>query len=266
MGGGPGGDAGEVGDAAVGYGVDTVTGDDFQGCAQDGGSGEASCRSVIMAHYRAGICFLTILRLSRINVQYLRLEEAVKSTQRSAPKAGDVTIDPVHGDTVRWLEIGTDASVTRLELIAEPQASGPPSHIHPKSYERFEVRSGAVRLRSGREERVVEAGETASVSPGTTHTWHNHTDEPAVVIVEMDPGFTFAQFIDEWFEMARAGRLNSKGDLGFLQSMALFYPHIDAIAAPGIPIGLQRALTGGMSRLARLRWASRPLGRGRGRG
>jgi quercetin dioxygenase-like cupin family protein len=172
-------------------------------------------------------------------------------TPRQAPRAGDVITNPIYGDTVRWLQIGSETSATRLELTVYPQASGPPAHKHPKSYERFEVVSGAVRLKSGREERVIEPGEKVTVPPGSTHTWHNHTDDPAVVVVEMDPGFSFAEFIDEWYELARAGRLNSKGDLSFLQSAVLFHPHVDAIAVPGIPLGLQRALMRGLSWFAR---------------
>lgn len=179
------------------------------------------------------------------------------SAKGRAPKVGNVIDDPVHGETVRWLRLGSESSLTRLELTAQPRASGPPAHIHPKSHERFEVLSGAVRLKTGREERVVGAGETATVGPGTSHSWYNHTDRPAVVLVEMDPGFTFAAFIEDWFELARTGRLNSKGDASFLQSMALFHPHIDAIAAPGIPLPLQRALTGAFSRLVRTRDVSR---------
>lgn len=176
--------------------------------------------------------------------------------QRQVPKVGDVINDPVHGETVRFVQVGTASSVTRFELIAEPQASGPPAHIHPMSYERFEVRSGAIWLKSGREERVVEAGETVTISPRISHTWYNHTREPAVVLVDFDPGYSVAQFLDQWYELARGGRLNSKGDLGFLQSAVLFYPHVDVIAAPGIPLGIQRVLFRSLSRLAGLRgWA-----------
>lgn len=172
---------------------------------------------------------------------------------RRALEVGDVINDPVHGETVRFLQIGSDSVPTRIEFTAEPNASGPPAHVHPKSHERFEVLSGAVMLRSGRDEWVVEAGEEVSVPPGTSHTWHNHTDRPAVVTVEMDPGFTFAEFLDEWYELARQGRLNSKGDLGFLDSAALFYPHVDTMAAPGSPLGIQRAVMRGFSWLGRRR-------------
>jgi quercetin dioxygenase-like cupin family protein len=178
----------------------------------------------------------------------------MSSTQRRTPKAGDIITNPVHGETVRFLEVGSATTVTRLELTAEPQASGPPAHIHPRSYERFEVLSGAVWLKSGREERAVEAGEKVTVPPGSTHTWHNHTDDLAVVLVEIDPGYGAAQFFEDWYKLARDGRLNSKGDTSFLQSMAIFHPHIgDLMAVPGVPLGLQKALGRSFGWVARRR-------------
>jgi quercetin dioxygenase-like cupin family protein len=177
----------------------------------------------------------------------------VTVAKRRTLKAGDVITDPIHGETVRFLQLGTASTPTRFELSVEPQASGPPAHVHPKSYERFEVRSGAIFLKSGAAERVVEAGEQVSLAPGTSHTWWNHTDQPAQVLVEIDPGFTSAQFLDQWYELARNGRLNSKGDLGLLHSAVLFHPHADAMAAPGIPLAVQRALMRTLSWVGRRR-------------
>lgn len=167
---------------------------------------------------------------------------------------GDTINNPVHGETVRFLEIGDETTPTRFELTVEPQASGPPAHVHPLSQERFDVVSGAVWLKSGRSQRAVEAGERIDVPPGISHTWHNHTDGPAVVLVEIDPGFGAAQFFDEWFQLARDGRLNSKGDSGFLDTMELFHPHIgNLMAVPGIPLGLQRVLARSFAAIARRR-------------
>ena len=115
-------------------------------------------------------------------------------TKRQPPDVGTIVEDPVHGYRVRFDQIGSATEAAKIEFTAEPQASGPPSHIHPKAYERFEVLSGAVMLQTGRNRRVVETGEKVSVSPGAPHTWFNHTDERAVVSVEMDPGLTMASF------------------------------------------------------------------------
>ena len=174
-------------------------------------------------------------------------------TKRQPPDVGTIVEDPVHGYRVRFDQIGSATEAAKIEFTAEPQASGPPSHIHPKAYERFEVLSGAVMLQTGRNRRVVETGEKVSVSPGAPHTWFNHTDERAVVSVEMDPGLTMASFLDEWYELARAGQLNSKGDLSLLRTAVLFYPHVEngLMAVPGIPLGIQPALMRSLSWLGR---------------
>jgi quercetin dioxygenase-like cupin family protein len=176
--------------------------------------------------------------------------------ERQPPEVGTIVDDPIHGYSVRFDQIGSDTEAGKLQFTAEPKASGPPAHIHPKCYERFEVLSGAIMLKMGRDQRVVEPGEKVSVPPGASHTWHNHTDQPAVVLVEMDPGLTFARFLDEWYELARDGRLNSKGDLGLLHTAVLFSPHVEngLMAVPGIPLRVQPSL------MRTLSWLGRRLG------
>lgn len=176
-----------------------------------------------------------------------------KMVGRRVLKTGDVIHNPVHGETVRFLQVGADGEteVLLVELTIEPQASGPPAHIHPASSERFEVRSGAIRLRSGREERVIAAGESATIEPATPHTFYNHTEEPVVVVTEWRPGLGMAEFLDKWFELARTGQLNSKGRSGLLQTAVLFDAYLDSIALPTIPLGFQRVLVGGLGRLGR---------------
>jgi quercetin dioxygenase-like cupin family protein len=170
-------------------------------------------------------------------------------------RAGDVIHDPVHGETMRFLHVGggNEDPVLRVEMTVEPQASGPPAHIHPRSEERFEVRAGAIRLRMRREDRVISAGEVASVEPRTPHTFSNPTDEPAVILTEWRPGLGMAGFLDKWFELARSGQLNSKGLPSLLQTAVLFDAYLESIALPALPFGLQRMLFRGLGRLGRRR-------------
>jgi quercetin dioxygenase-like cupin family protein len=132
--------------------------------------------------------------------------------ERRIPRAGDVIHNPVHGETMRFLHVGrgNEDPVLRVEMTVEPQASGPPAHIHPRSVERFEVRTGTINLRVRREDRLISAGDVASVEPGTPHTFYNHADKPAVILTEWRPGLRMAGFLDKWFELARSGQLNSK--------------------------------------------------------
>ena len=101
------------------------------------------------------------------------------------PSSGDVIHNPVHGETMRFLETGHDLEV---ELTVLPQAAGPPAHIHPRAAESFRVTSGAIRLKVGQERQVLTAGESFTVPSGTAHTFWNHTDAPAVVLTTWQPG------------------------------------------------------------------------------
>lgn len=174
---------------------------------------------------------------------------------RRAPRVGDVIHNPVQGETMRFLNIGDNGAdpVLRVEMTVQPQASGPPPHIHPGATETFSVRTGAIRLRAGGDDRVVSAGEAVAVEPGTRHTFYNHTDQTAVVVTEWDPALSMARFLDKWFELARSGQFNKKGMPPLLQVAVLFDAYLEAIALPGIPLELQRPLGRVVSRLGRLR-------------
>ena len=166
------------------------------------------------------------------------------------PNIGDVIHNPVHGETMRFLETGHDLQV---ELTVLPQASGPPAHIHPNAAESFHVTSGAILLKAGRERQVLTAGQSLTVSPGTAHTFWNHTNAPAVVITTWKPGLQIADFLDAWFSLARNGRLNDKGMSSPLQTAVLFDAYLDSIAIPKLPLAVQRGVFGLLGRIGRRR-------------
>lgn len=157
---------------------------------------------------------------------------------------GDVIHNPVHGETMQFLEVGDngDAELLRVEMTVEPQAKGPPAHIHPHSTETFEMLSGAMKLRTGREEHVLSEGEKQTVDSNTPHRFWNHTGEQALVVIEWRPGAAMAHFLDKWFQLARDGELNRKGLAAPLQTAVLFDAYLDSIAIPVIPIAMQRQI------------------------
>lgn len=92
-----------------------------------------------------------------------------------------------------------------------------------------------------------------TVEPSSPHTFYNHTGETAIVLVEWQPGRDMAAFLDKWFELARRGRLNSKGMATPLQTAVLFDAYLESIALPLVPLGVQRTLFRGLGRLGRRR-------------
>ena len=167
-----------------------------------------------------------------------------KSERRHLPAAGDVIHNPVHGETMRFLEVADygDDTKLRVEATVAPQASGPPPHVHPHSSETFEVLSGAMKLKAGREELVLAEGQSRTVGPNTAHKFWNHSDEQAVVLIEWDPGMEMALFLDRWFQLARDGHLNDKGMSTPLQTAVLFDAYLESIAIPVVPIAVQKRL------------------------
>ncbi|MDZ7694294.1 MAG: cupin domain-containing protein [Balneolaceae bacterium] len=92
------------------------------------------------------------------------------------------------GDVISSEVGGTTITVERQEgehlhvtLEVAPQAEGPPLHVHTGFEEVFNIESGRITLRVNGEEKVLEAGETFTVPPGTAHKPYNPFDEPTVI-------------------------------------------------------------------------------------
>jgi hypothetical protein len=98
--------------------------------------------------------------------------------------------------------------------------------------------------------RVVHAGETAAIPPGTAHTFR--VDEGAVFVAEFRPPHRVGPFFKELFALAADGRLDKRGnprpaDLAELMER---YPD-DFFYAPVIPRRAQRTLMRLLARRSR---------------
>jgi mannose-6-phosphate isomerase-like protein (cupin superfamily) len=83
---------------------------------------------------------------------------------------------------------GPDGTVRQLSIFGSGY-DGPPEHYHTQSEEAFDVRQGTVTFTLDGTDRVVAAGERATVDPGVRHTFRNEGDRTALVITTIhDPG------------------------------------------------------------------------------
>jgi quercetin dioxygenase-like cupin family protein len=128
-----------------------------------------------------------------------------------------------------------ESSAERLvvDVTYAPGGSAPPTHYHPSQDEHFEVRSGVLGVKLGREKRELRAGDVLEIPRGTPHAMWNAGDAPATAVWTTSPaGRTL-----DWFR------------------------NLDAI--PGKPgaISLAPALLAydDVFRLAGPRWLIRPL-------
>ena len=159
-------------------------------------------------------------------------------------RSGDVLAHPVTGERLVWLKVAgdTDGRLLEGEMFAQPGGHPAAAHVHPHQEERFRVVRGIVRLEVDGKERILTAGDTATVPPGRGHTWSNVGDDEACLRVGFAPALRTEMFFETFFGLASDGRTNSKG-LPNLLSMAVILREYDAemqLARP--PAVVQRAV------------------------
>jgi quercetin dioxygenase-like cupin family protein len=167
--------------------------------------------------------------------------------------SGDVLNHPVTGERVIWRQVATDTGGQLLQgdLYAKPGGFVAAAHIHPRQEERFEVVSGTLRLRVGKEERVLTAGDVAVIPAGLPHVWWNAGEDDVHVLGEFRPALRTEVFFETFFGLAADGKTNRKGlpnPLG-LAVMMREYENELQLARPSA--GWQRALFGPLAVIGR---------------
>jgi mannose-6-phosphate isomerase-like protein (cupin superfamily) len=134
--------------------------------------------------------------------------------------------------------------LTWLELVLEPNAAGPPEHIHTGFAEKFIVAEGTLSLMVNGEKKTLRPGETLMVPPGTPHKPFNESNAPAVVKGPFDPEYAlpdqFTVFLTQAYGFFDESEANSRPPKALLQ-MSRFSPKYDSWLA-GPPVFLQKAL------------------------
>lgn len=140
------------------------------------------------------------------------------------------------GESLTLLRNGasTGGAAFEFEAVLPPGLSGPPAHRHRSGSETFAVLDGELRVRVGRERRVLGPGEEVTVPPGVTHAFANPTDRPVRIrTVETPAGPLEAQFR----AMAAAGRVPPLRRLARIN-----VEHGYDFVLHGLPEALQRPL------------------------
>lgn len=139
------------------------------------------------------------------------------------PEVGDRIENPVAGDVVTFLELPDEASGELLvEMVTMPGGQGPPMHVHPRSSESFEVVRGSIAIKQADRELVVSEGETHVVAPGVPHAFSSHGMQPALTRVRFDRPGRMGEFLETFYELARAGRTDAEGKPTMLQIAVSF--------------------------------------------
>ncbi|MET0286264.1 MAG: cupin domain-containing protein [Polyangiales bacterium] len=155
--------------------------------------------------------------------------------------------------TMRLQMLRTQGDVLEMLATYAPGSPPPPRHYHPLQREQFTVESGALRFFLNGAERVVRAGESVIIEPGTVHTVRNASaSEPARTRWETRPALRSAEMFEAILEMQRQGaNLLTAAAIGheFRHEMVLAWPpRLVQSCVFGLLAPLARALGKGVSR------------------
>jgi hypothetical protein len=114
------------------------------------------------------------------------------------------------------------------------------AHVHPNQDERFQILSGTVGFRLGKQELLRGPGERITVAAGTPHAFWNAGDDEAHFVCEVRPALQFEQLLETMFALANDGRTNRKGLPNPLRLAVIAKHHFDDVRLPFPPAWMQR--------------------------
>jgi quercetin dioxygenase-like cupin family protein len=169
---------------------------------------------------------------------------------------GQTIVNPVSGEriTFRTTAAETGGELVAIDLELAPGGRVPGGrHVHPLQEERFEVVSGRMRFRRGRERVYAGPGDVVVVPPGTPHDFANAGDGAALVRVEVRPALEMERLFETAVTLAQEGRTMRNGIPRPLD-LALFTREFEQeVQAAFPPLWLQRLALAPLAWLARRR-------------
>jgi len=129
----------------------------------------------------------------------------------------------------------------RIEI--EPQAQGPPVHIHTKFDEVFVGGNHPLNMIVGKEEKVLNPGEKIVIPKGTPHKPYNKSDSTVLLIMTENEAFPedFAVYLSQVYGFMDESEDNMKPPKIIFQ-MAMFNQYFDSYLGEGPPVIVQKAL------------------------
>ncbi len=144
----------------------------------------------------------------------------------------------------------TGGKLLRFRQFVRAGHAPVPAHIHGSQEERFVVLSGRMGVRSGGQERILEAGEEIVVPAGTPHTFWKASGEVLHHVVELRPALDSERFFETVFGLRRDGKLVEGKTPNPLMMAPVVVEYENWLAGP--PVILQRLLFPPLALLGRL--------------
>lgn len=156
------------------------------------------------------------------------------------------------GQTVTWLEQGTDANgeflIVEHILNRTGAVNGP--HWHPILSETFSIEQGTIRFKVDGKETVLGPGGKVTILPGQVHQFWNEGADPLIMIHEIRPPGLHWHMFSLMHKLESEGKLNRKGIPRNPLWIGLAWEAMDGYLA-GPPIPIQKIVFGSLARLAK---------------
>ena len=171
-----------------------------------------------------------------------RTREAVIDTDRH------VIVNPLSGERIVILSSAAEKLVWELQLA--PGGRVPSTHAHPEQQERFTVLHGRMRFRIAGRSMTLLAGGTATVPPGTVHSFANPGPMPARVLVETSPALDMEALLETAAAIARDQKAAARAFPRVFDLVLFMRDFEREVTAPYLPTALVRLVVGAFARLA----------------
>ena len=160
--------------------------------------------------------------------------------------------DPQSGQ--RWVFRRTDGDVLEADLYVSPGAFVR-EHVHPAQEETFTGVAGTFVLEVAGERRTIQPGDSVVVPAGMPHGFEQ-VSEAAQLRVTVRPALRLVEYFRAFLGLSRDGKLampRSGLPRPLLLSAVLLHRFRAEVAAPELPVWLQRPLWRVLALVARLR-------------
>lgn len=168
---------------------------------------------------------------------------------------GQEIVNPEIGERIRFLRTArdTEGALLETEQWLAPGGAVAIRHVHPEQEERFTVLSGSLRLEIGGETRLLGPGEALTIAPRTPHRFSSAGEAEVHFLGEVRPALRTEELFERMAAIAhREGAAPGKR-LGLTVLAPLLLEYRREVAAPAIPLRLQRIALALLAALARAR-------------
>jgi mannose-6-phosphate isomerase-like protein (cupin superfamily) len=157
-------------------------------------------------------------------------------------RAGDTLENPITGERLVFVATAAETAgeCTIFDTYVRPNGTVASPHVHPYQTELFDIRSGRIGVRLGRETIEAGPGEVLTIHPGVPHRFWNAGDEELHFRATVTPALEFERLIETMFTLAADGKTNKKGMPNPIRLAVIARAHFDVVRLPVVPHKLQR--------------------------